>query len=115
MSGTMPDEADFLAILEAQRAEFRKTCRDRFEALRAAWARVAQGADREALRELLRQAHTLAGTGPTFGFDALGDAAREVQAGVEEIDGDRAVPTDAQRARIDAAVAALQRALPDPE
>ena len=113
-AGAPPEERDFLEILEAQRIEYRKACRSKFDALRAAWDRAGRG-DAEGLRELRRLAHTFAGSGPTFGFEALGEAARALEAIVDRIGSRHAAPAEAQRAEVERAIAALERTLPDPE
>lgn len=107
-------ESDFDRILQAQRAQYVKTCREKFEALRSAWGRVGAGrADIEALLELERLAHTFAGSGPTFGFEALGEAARRLEREVHRLVITPATATVVQRHQIEAAIAAVERALPE--
>lgn len=107
-------DADFERILEAQRGAYRKACREKFEALRAAWARVGAGrADIDALLELERLAHTFAGSGPTFGFESLGEAARKLEREVHRLVVTPATATVVQRNQIEAAIEAVERALPD--
>jgi HPt (histidine-containing phosphotransfer) domain-containing protein len=107
-------DADFDRILEAQRAAYRMACRDKFEALRAAWERGGRGrANVDALLELERLAHTFAGSGPTFGFEALGEAARKLEREVHRLVITPATTTMVQRHQIEAAIEALERALPE--
>lgn len=107
-------ESDFDRILQTQRAQYAKTCGEKFAALKAAWARSGAGrADIEALLELERLAHTFAGSGPTFGFEALGEAARRLEREVHRLVITPATATVVQRHQIEAAIAELERALPD--
>lgn len=106
------DEGEFLEILERQRVEYRKACRPRYEALRETCKQLAAGGSEGAMREALRQAHMFAGSGPTFGFDALGEAAATLEKALRGI-GPRAVPTDAQRSEIESSLEVLARALPE--
>jgi len=110
----MNSNDDFERILAQQRAAYRKACREKFAALRAAWARVGTGrADIDALLELERLAHTFAGSGPTFGFEALGEAARRLEREVHRLVVTPATTTVVQRHHIEAAIEAVERALPD--
>jgi chemotaxis protein histidine kinase CheA len=113
MSSRPPDESDFEAILAAQREEYRKSCRAKFAALRAAWERVSGRADMEALEELLRLAHTFAGSGPTFGFDALGKAATALERALHHLATTPATSTLIQRNQIERCIDALEAALPE--
>ena len=107
-------DADFEGILRTQSAAFRNACREKFEALRAAWEKVGSGrADIQALLELERLAHTFAGSGPTFGFEALGEAARKLEREVHRLVITPATTTMVQRHQIEAAIEALERALPE--
>lgn len=68
---------DFLA---QQRAEYRASLPDRLAQLQAAWTQVrACDTDAAARHALERCAHGLAGSAATFGFAALGDAARPIE------------------------------------
>jgi HPt (histidine-containing phosphotransfer) domain-containing protein len=116
MNAGPPDDPEFREILEAQRAEYRKACRAKFEALRDAWERVGTGrADAGALKDLQRLVHTFAGSGPTFGFEALGAAARDLERALARLAATPATSTLVQRSQIESAILALERALPDPE
>ncbi len=116
MNAGPPDDPEFREILEVQRAEYRKACRAKFEAVREAWVRVGTGrADAGALTELQRLVHTFAGSGPTFGFDALGAAARDLERALARLAATPATSTLVQRNQIESAIAALERALPEPE
>jgi HPt (histidine-containing phosphotransfer) domain-containing protein len=106
-------QSDFDRILAEQRAAYAASCRQKFDALRAAWARVGAGrADIAALLELERLAHNFAGTGPTFGFEALGEAAKRLEREVHRLVITPATTTMVQRHQIEAAIEALERALP---
>lgn len=78
--------ADFQAFLQKQRLEYIASLPQRRAALEAAWQQAVEG--RPGARQVLeREAHNLAGSGATFGFPALGDAARSLEQGVESLAG----------------------------
>ena len=89
----------FQAFLQQQRREYRESLPQRRAQLEAAWQQALDGAPagRTALE---RNAHTLAGSGATFGFAALGAAARALEEAV-------AAPEEAVAAPEAAPVAAL--------
>lgn len=77
---TPPDALqEFLA---QQRAEYRASLPGRLALLEAAWARAAPG-DPDALKDLERCAHGLAGSAGTFGLAAIGQAARALEETLE--------------------------------
>ena len=74
-----PDK--FQAFLQQQRREYRTSLPQRRAQLEAAWQQALDGAP-EGRMALERNAHTLAGSGATFGFAALGAAARALEEAV---------------------------------
>lgn len=77
-SNTDPGEAEFEAQMQALRSHFLTGLPPRRTALAEAWAACLAGAgeaDWQALRDV---AHRLAGSAASFGLDALGEAAREL-------------------------------------
>ncbi len=72
--------AEFIAFLEVQRADFRSTLPGRFARMQALWSDITGGrGSADALDQLERQAHGLAGTGATFGFRDLGESAKALE------------------------------------
>ncbi|MES2977036.1 MAG: Hpt domain-containing protein [Pseudomonadota bacterium] len=68
--------AEFSAFLELQRSEFRQAAPQRVAALRSLWEQALQpSAFPEALRELERKTHSLAGSFGTFGLNEPGQLA----------------------------------------
>ncbi len=73
-----------LALLEAQKADYRQALPARLETLQLLWAQVVAGqATLATLADLERQSHGLAGSGATFGLAAMGQAARAVELAVQ--------------------------------
>jgi diguanylate cyclase (GGDEF)-like protein len=106
------------------------TLRDKLETLRVNYAQQLPGkvqAVEQACRALLagpwsaqaaapvhRQAHTLAGFGVTFGFPALGRAARALEVYLQMLADVDGPPTEEQRTQVEESLAALRRALSEP-
>ncbi len=103
-----------LAMLEAQKAEYRQALPARLDALQLLWAQVLAGqATAATLADLERQSHGLAGSGATFGLAAMGRAARAVELAVQPwaVAGP---PLDAEaQHQISQAMAALLASTPD--
>lgn len=75
-----PNHAVFMAFLEQQRAEYRALLPERLLEIVSLWRQVLQSDDpSKALATLERCAHSLAGSGATFGCPALGAAARQLE------------------------------------
>lgn len=105
---SVPDPDALQEFLAAQRADYRASLPVRLALLQAGWA--AARAD-GGWRELERCAHGVAGSAATFGFAALGDAARELEDAVEGLAAAGA-PLPAQAlAGIEAQVAGLAHLL----
>jgi HPt (histidine-containing phosphotransfer) domain-containing protein len=107
---TTPEEG-FLRFLEEQRAEYRRGLPAKLEEMEAIVERI--GAESPAdLAAVERLAHSMAGSGGTFGFEALGRAAKALELCAQRLrqSGDRA--TGAQRSEIHGAVRDLRDALP---
>lgn len=109
MSTTNPA---FLVFLEAQRADYRSSLPQRLVQIESLWRQVLNDeAPAEALASLERCAHSLAGSGATFGFAALGDAARVLELAVSPLLGAAHALTPAALSEVSQAVEALQRSL----
>lgn len=99
----------FLAFLEAQRADYRSSLPQRLVQIESLWRQVLSGeAPAEALASLERCAHSLAGSGATFGFAALGDAARVLELAISPLLGAAHALTPAALNEVSQAVEALQ-------
>ena len=76
----------FEEFLARQRADYGGALPARVAVLREAWQRAAASRSDEDYRALERGAHSIAGSGGTFGFPAVGTAARELEGAVERRD-----------------------------
>ncbi len=106
-------EEDASTQLAELRASFRPRLTERVEEIAAEWETVRPAATAppgnpapDLLRRLHRLAHSLAGTAGTFGFPAVGDAARILERRLERV-GSSLPPVDASD--IEILVAALGR------
>ena len=110
MSATGPA---FLAFLEQQRAAYRNALPERLAEIESLWRQLLNGgAPAEALATLERLAHSLAGSGATFGFAGLGEAARVLELALNPLVGAAAALTPAAQTEVSRAIEALQRSLP---
>lgn len=81
-----PTDPAFLAFLEAQRVEYRLSLPQRLDQIETLWRQVLNHeAPAEALASLERYAHSLAGSGATFGCAGVGDAARVLELAVNQL------------------------------
>ncbi|MEM1127834.1 MAG: response regulator [Bacteroidota bacterium] len=65
-----------LQRLESQRTQYLKRLPDRLERMHSLWTQIDAAWNRELVWELALESHRLAGSGATFGFPDLGQAAR---------------------------------------
>lgn len=102
----------FLAFLEEQRADYRLSLPQRLDQIESLWRQVLNNeAPAEALASLERCAHSLAGSGATFGFAALGDAARVLELAVNPLLDAVHALTPAVQSEVSQAIKSLQRSL----
>lgn len=74
------NQAEFEAALQALRDEYRRNLPGKIEELASAWRVLRDGEwDAEQFKTFTRLAHSLAGSGATYGFDAVSQAARELE------------------------------------
>ena len=106
----MTSPASFAAFMQAQRAEFLSALPERLEHISSLWRQVRDG-NAPALADLERCAHGLAGSGATFGFAALGDAARVLELTVSPWVGAAPALTPAAQAELGQAVDVFCRRL----
>src|SRR5450432_4213612 len=104
---------DFLEFLALQRSAYRNGLQDKLANMSALWSRVVEGHDdRGAIGELERAAHSLAGSGATFGYAELGASARALELAVSRMLESTAPPTSSQRAEILASIVAVTDRIP---
>jgi HPt (histidine-containing phosphotransfer) domain-containing protein len=88
MDGLLPQQsamATFLAYLERQREEYRYAIPARLADIDALWSAIVRSGPSSAkLLELERHAHNLAGSGATFNFRRLSEAAKALELAVQE-------------------------------
>ena len=97
--------------LDLLRASYAARLGDRLSHIEGIWADLLQNAwNADAFKELHRAIHSLAGSGGTFGFPSLGDAARTVEVFIKSILQDARIPSAPQRAQITLLLAELKRA-----
>lgn len=109
---TVTDPA-FLAFLNVQRADFGNSLPERLAKIECLWSQVLRGEKpAEALALLQRCAHTLAGSGATFGFAAVGNAARELEFAVNPFIDFAFTLTASAQTEINQAIALLRYSLP---
>lgn len=102
----------FLVFLEEQRADYRRSLPERLVQIETLWHQVLNDeTPTVALANLERCAHSLAGSGATFGFAALGDAARVLELAVNPLLDAAHALTPAALSEVSQAVEALQRSL----
>jgi len=82
----MNSQDGFEEFLARQRADYGRALPARVGSLRGAWQRAAASRSDDDYRTLEREAHSIAGSGGTFGFPAVGTAARELEGAVERRD-----------------------------
>jgi len=102
----------FLIFLEEQRADYRRSLPERLVQIESLWRQVLNDeAPAPAPASLERCAHSLAGSGATFGFAVLGDAARVLELAVSPLLGTTHALTPVALSEVSRAVEALQRSL----
>ena len=110
MSNTDPT---FLVFMELQRANYCLALPQRLAQIELLWHQVQVGENAaQALASLERCAHSLAGSGATFGFAGVGNAARELELTVTPLLDTVWALTAGVQSEIDLAIELLQRSLP---
>ena len=103
----------FLALLELQRADYRRALPQQLAQIELLWNQVLNHESAaQALATLERCAHSLAGSGATFGFAGVGSAARELELAVTPRLDMACALTAGARSDINLAIKLLQRSLP---
>lgn len=73
------NKPDFQAAIVALTAKFVASLPEKRQAMESAFALWKDAGDANALKDLIGVAHKLAGSGGSYGFDALGRAARDLE------------------------------------
>lgn len=103
---------EFKRRLEIVQAGFRAKAPAKIAEIEALWLRVRrEGMGNPAHAELMSALHTLIGSAPALGCDALGVAARELEVALKAALVPGRLPTDGEAAAIDRLVGALHAAL----
>jgi HPt (histidine-containing phosphotransfer) domain-containing protein len=103
----------FMAFFEAQCADYRRALPQRLAQIESLWRQALSGeTPQEALASLERCAHSLAGSGATFGFAALGDAAKALELAVKPLHGSARALLPTAQTEVSRAVESLRRSLP---
>jgi chemotaxis protein histidine kinase CheA len=102
---------DFLKFLEDQRADYRRGLPQKLDNMEGLVALIGTDAAVD-LVYLERLAHSMAGSGGTFGFDEVGDAAKALEMCVQRLRESGDAATEAQRDEVRAAVRDLRMKLP---
>lgn len=107
---TQPPD-DFLRFLEEQRRDYRSGLPQKLHEMERLAALIGSDPTVD-LAGLERLAHSMAGSGGTFGYEDLGNAARTLERSVQRLveSGDRATTEQAEEVR--QALAALKTRLP---
>ncbi|NMM09673.1 MAG: hypothetical protein HHJ16_05305 [Polaromonas sp.] len=103
----------FLVFMEQQRADYRRSLPQRLAGIETLWRQILDDRqDAHALDSLERQAHSLAGSSATFGFAALGEAARVVELAVHPLVNSTGSLTPAMTVQVGLAIQTLLGSLP---
>ena len=106
-------DPSFLAFLELQRADYRAALPQRLAHIELLWCQVLSGdSASQALTTLERCAHSLAGSGATFGFASVGNAAYELELAVTALLGTACALTAGAQSEINLAIELLRCNLP---
>jgi HPt (histidine-containing phosphotransfer) domain-containing protein len=102
---------DFMQFLEAQRADYAAGLPKKVDDMERLIESI--GSDPAVdLKTLERLAHSMAGSGGTFGFDAVGDAAKVLELSIERLRAASGAATEAHLQDVRTALRKLREALP---
>lgn len=92
---------EFRQMLAAVSAEYRAGLPERLAGIEALWGHILRGADfAQAMPDLIRALHSIAGSAETFGLTAVGEAAAAAESRLEAYRDMRQMPDAASRAEI---------------
>ena len=107
---TQPPD-DFLRFLEEQRGDYRRGLPKKLDEMERLVSRIGTDPTVD-LANLERLAHSMAGSGGTFGFTELGDAAKALELSVQRLKESGAQATAGQREEVRNAIRELKKRLP---
>lgn len=110
----MRGNAEYQAKLDKLTERYRAALPQRLAQMRAAWAQVADEDDRDALADLHRVAHSLAGSGQTFGYAAVSRVARELETALAAALATGTLADHVRQSDFDAWLSALEQAANGP-
>jgi HPt (histidine-containing phosphotransfer) domain-containing protein len=102
---------DFLHFLEEQRRDYRRGLPKKLEEMERLVSGIGTDPSVD-LASLERLAHSMAGSGGTFGFEELGDAARALELSVQRLRESGEQATAAQHEEVRSAIRDLKNKLP---
>jgi HPt (histidine-containing phosphotransfer) domain-containing protein len=102
---------DFLHFLEEQRGEYGRGLPKKLEAMEQIISSIGTDPSVD-LVGLERLAHSMAGSGGTFGFEELGDAAKALELSVQRLRESGDAATAAQLEEVRSAIRDLKNKLP---
>lgn len=106
----MADAGDLTAKLKALSDNYAAQLPDKFVQLEQQWQQLPGDAwDEEGFQNLHRMVHSLTGSGKTFGFAALSDTARNLEAYLKQLAEAKRVPDKEQRNHIQSMMAELRQ------
>jgi chemotaxis protein histidine kinase CheA len=108
----MTDLDDFQSRLKALSDAYAAELPQKIRQIEAAWGHLEHGEwDEAGFQSLHRMVHSVTGSGRTFGFAMLSDAARALESLLAETVQAKAMPDEEPRNRIRMALSALQQAV----
>jgi len=102
---------DFLRFLEEQRGDYRRGLPGKLDEMERLASRIGTDPSVD-LAGLERLAHSMAGSGGTFGFAELGEAAKALEMSVQRLKESGEEASAAQREEVLAAIRDLKTKLP---
>lgn len=107
---TQPPD-DFTRFLEEQRGDYRRGLSQKLDEMERLASRIGTDPTVD-LASLERLAHSMAGSGGTFGFTELGDAAKALELSVQRLKESGARATPGQREEVRRAIRELKAKVP---
>lgn len=78
----MSSASNFPEFLREHRERYLLSLPGRIDRIRALWVSTRGAGDTQGLRELVREVHSIAGSGGTFGLPAVSESARALELAV---------------------------------
>ena len=108
----MIDLEGFQAELSALKAAYAAELPAIIKQIEQEWNQLARGEwDDQGFQALMLKVHSLTGSGKSFGFDSISDAARNLEDYLRPFSRAQAAPNEVQRNSIEALLHELRRAL----